>query len=862
VLGLSAALLAVLALQTAAAPSSKAPDATAVQAARAIGQIRIDGVLDEPDWARARPARTFTQLDPDEGRPASERTEVRVLIDGDALYFGALLGDSDPSGIVSRLARRDADNVESDWFEVALDAYHDHLTALEFAVTPAGSIRDGTIGADGSTDRSWDPVWESATSIDSRGWTVEIRIPLSQLRYTSQANAVWGVQFTRRILRKQETALFAFIPKSESAGVNRFGHLVGLGTVRAPRRLELLPYTLTRAEYTSVAAGNPFRDGRDVFGGAGFELKYGLTTALTLDTTMRPDFGQVELDPSVVNLTDFEVRFDERRPFFIEGADQFRFARYRASGGAEFPQLFFSRRIGRPPARSLSSSRYPYADVPNQTTILGAAKLSGKPAGWSVGVLNAVTADEHAPYLDVLGGRREAPVEPMSNYFVARLSRELRNGDTALGTIVTAVHRDLDDEALGAQLRSSAYVFGADLSHNWNNRTWVFDGALIGSAINGTPEAITLAQRASARYFHRPDAPHLTLDPTRTTLAGHAAQVGLTRLAGVHWRGSIGYQQVSPGFEANDVGFQRFADFRHLALRLEYRENQPGQTARSWQILGLGRRGWDFGGNVVTDSLGLYGRVQFHNFWSAYAQIDRDFETYDARLTRGGPLSVAPARLGYSLGLSTDDRNSYQADSGWSYYRDRSGARTWSTYLSVGVTPTPSARLSVGPSYSSAFATAQYAARIADPTATATFGQRYIFAALDQMTFAVPMRVDWSLTPRLSIQLFTQPFVGTGSFFDYAELRGPRVFRFDVYGRDRGTIAREPGGGLTIDPDGQAGSAPSFTLDDFDFDFRTTRTSLVLRWEYRPGSTLFVAWQRRSSQESAVVVKATYWIGL
>jgi hypothetical protein len=861
-LGLGASLLAIAALQSAVGISSSAPEATpVVHAERATGSIQIDGRLDEPDWARAVPVHDFTQLDPNEGQPASERTEVRVLIDDEALYIGAMMADADARAIASHLARRDSLRTDADRFEVYIDAYHDHLTAVGFGVTPAGSIWDASLGEDGDTDLSWDPVWASETRIDSSGWVAEIRIPLSQLRYVGQEDAIWGIQFTRRILRKQETDLFAFVSKSEHAGINRYGHLMGLGRVRAPRRLELLPYTLMRAEYTSVPAASPFRDGRDYFGDAGLEVKYGITSAVTLDATVRPDFGQVEVDPAEINLSAFETQFDEKRPFFVEGADQFRFARYRASGGSDFPQLFFSRRIGRPPARALSTSRYLYADIPIQTTILGAAKLSGKPRGWSLGVMDAVTDNEGAPYLDSLGARQEANVEPLSNYFAARVARELRDGDTAVGALVTAVHRDLNDPALVALLRSEAYVAGADLSHSWQNRTWVIDAAVVGSAIHGDRDAITAAQRSSARYFQRPDASHVRLDTSRTALAGLGAQLGLTKLAGVHWRGSIGYLQVSPGFESNDLGFQRYADFRNLAMTINYRENRPRRAVRNWRVIGLGRRGWNFGGTLLANSVGLFSQAQFSNYWTAYAQIDRDFETYDAGLTRGGPLSIAPARLGYSLTLATDDRKPYQTSGSWSYYSDRSGGRTWSTYLSASVNPSSGVRFSITPSVTGTHDTAQYATQIPDATSTMTYGQRYVFAAFDQKTFALPTRVDWAFTPRISLQVFAQPFTGSGRYFDYAELRAPREFSFDVYGRDRGTIVADPTGVYSIDPDGPSGPASPFTISDPSFNVRTLRSSLVLRWEYRPGSTLFFALQRRREGEQAFVVKATYWMG-
>ena len=866
-MGIGASLLAIAALQTSVgASSAPAETAPVVRAVRPTGPIHIDGRLDEPDWALAEPARDFTQLDPVEGEPASERTEVRVLIDGTALYIGAFMADANPAAIVSRLARRDDSKTDADWFEVSIDAYHDHRTALEFGITPAGAFVDASLGADGGREPSWDPVWESKTRIDERGWVAEIRIPLSQLRYNDQDDAVWGIKFTRRILRKQETDLFAFTPKSEHAGINRYGHLTGLGKVRAPRRLELVPYSVVRGESTEVEPGDPFRSGSEIFLDAGFEARYGVTSGLTLDATARPDFGQVEVDPAVINLSDFETFYDEKRPFFIEGQDNFAFARYSPSGGSDFPDLFFSRRIGHPPTRSLSSSRYRYADIPGETTILGAAKLSGKLNGkfrdWSLGVLEAVTPREEARYLDTFGAQQKAQVEPLSNYFVARAGRDFRGGDTSVGALVTAVHRDLNDEALADILRSSALVAGVDFNHSWNRRTWIVDAALVGSNIQGSTNAMLAAQRSSARYFQRPDATHFDLDPSRTSLSGRAAQLGLTKLAGRHWRGNIGYQEVSPGFEANDLGFQRHADVRNLTAALDYRENQPGPVVRTWRLRGYGRQRWDFGQTLITSSTGLYGYTQFNNYWSVSGQIDVNFETLDNTLTRGGPLAVSPAWTSSTLTVTSDDRKRSQMSASTTIGGDAYGGTTRSAYVSATVNWFPNLRFTATPSLSYNHYAAQYTAQIVDPLATMTYGRRYVFTDLDETTFGVSTRLDWSFTPQMTLQLYVQPFVGSGSYDHYAEFRSPRNFRFDRYGLERGTIERSSEGALSIDPDGPTGPAAPFTLYDPSFDYRSLRSSVVFRWEYRPGSPLFVAFQRRSNNDQAVVIKATYWIGL
>src|SRR6266516_175020 len=380
----SSLLLLLSVLQASAADSSAHAGRAVptVRAAPAGGPIHIDARLDEAAWAQAVPVTDFTQRDPHEGQPASERTEVRVLIGGDALYVGARMFDSDPTAIKAVLARRDED-VQSDIFEVLIDSYHDHLSAVRFRITPAGAIRDAILGASaqgGSDDVSWDPVWSYAARVDSAGWTAELAIPLAQLHYNPSDDATWGIQFFRLIFRKGEEDYWSFTPKREAAGVNRYGHVTGLGRVRPQKLLELMPYALSRAEYTTVAGGDPFRSGRDYFGGAGLDAKYGVTSNLTLNATINPDFGQVEVDPAVVNLTAFETFFEEKRSFFIEGANIF--SNFGQTGANNFwgfnraePLIFYSRRIGRPPQGSATGD---FVDSPTATTILGAAKLTGK----------------------------------------------------------------------------------------------------------------------------------------------------------------------------------------------------------------------------------------------------------------------------------------------------------------------------------------------------------------------------------------------------------------------------------------------------------------------------------------------------
>ena len=419
-----------------------------VQAVRSNTVIVIDGRLDDEVWLRAPAATTFTQRDPDEGKPSTELTELRVAYDDGALYVGVRMHDREPSRIVRQLSRRDQE-AEADGFWLYVDPHHDHLTGAVFSVSAAGVQGDSAVYNDSSQDGSWDAVWESGVKIDEGGWTVEMRIPFSQLRFTASEQHTFGINALRYIQRKNERAWLVHVPKTESGLASRMGHLEGLNGVSPHRTLELLPYLSSRAEYVAPAsAGDPFNDGTRLFGSAGLDLKYRPTSSLTLDGTINPDFGQVEVDPAVVNLTAFETFFEEKRPFFIEGANIFsNFGRGGANSFWGFnrsePIIFYSRRIGRSPQGDADGD---FVDRPGQTTILGAAKLTGKTRnGWSVGLLEAVTGRERAQTV-TSGFEDRTEVEPLSNYLVGRVQREKGRG--AVGLIATAVNRDLRTPAL------------------------------------------------------------------------------------------------------------------------------------------------------------------------------------------------------------------------------------------------------------------------------------------------------------------------------------------------------------------------------------------------------------------------------
>jgi hypothetical protein len=884
----------LLAAQTPAPRATQTPRATPVlEASRAAGAVKIDGRLDEAAWAAAAVASGFTESYPDPGAPARLGTEARVLYADDALYVGMRMSDPRPDSIAAQLARRDATGLYSDWAQVMIDSYADRRTAFSFGVNPRGVKRDVYLFNDSNEDFGWDAVWEVATQVDSAGWTAEFRIPLSQLRFGRSEPAegrTWGLQLTRDIARYDTRVTWSPWNRNDNGFVSRFGTLMGLRGVRAPSRLEAQPYTVARLTRAPGDADNPFYRSSDTEASVGADVRWGLPSGLTLSAAINPDFGQVEVDPAFVNLSAFETQLPERRPFFSEGTDIFRFGSLLSYISLTAPQFFYTRRIGRAPQRRLElDNSFSFTDAPQSTTILGAAKVSGKTAsGWSVGVLDAVTSGENGRVLSTDGVRRSEAVEPLSNYLVARVRRDLNAGRTVIGGIATATHRSMSDSVFDPMLRSDAYVAGVDGEHSWGpSRIWSVSGFAAGTRVAGSAEAIAATQRSSARYFLRPDADYLDYDDTRTSLQGYALGAALRK--GGDWRGSVWTQQVSPGFETNDLGFQSRADSRSLAALFGRRQGKPGPLFREWFVRAFTSQTWNFGGDQTASAYAIRGSGTFKNLWSGVATIEYSPQVTSDRLTRGGPLASTPASLALSAGGGTDPRKRISAYMDAYSSTDDAGGYFRFLAASVSTRPSTNVQVSVGPVWESGRTDAQYVRTQTDELSTATYGRRFVFATLEQTTVALSTRLDWTFTPRLSLQLYARPFLSAGEYGGFKELAAPNSYRFTEYGEDAGTIALNSACGTsaadpqryTIDPDG-AGAANCFQFRRPDFNVRNLRGNAVLRWEYRPGSTLFFVWQQeRSGQEgfgdfefgrdasdlfavparNVFLVKATYWLG-
>lgn len=817
-----------------------APPPTAA-AVRTSERLQVDGVLDEASWSSAEPITRFTQVDPEEGAPVSEPTTVYLLYDDEALYVGARLDDSRP--VSTRLGRRDDYISSSDWFSVSLDSYRDYRTAYLLMVNPSGVRTDATL-TDRGPDGSWDPVWEAETTVTDSGWTVEMRIPFSQLRFRPMADQVWGIQIEREIARRQEEAVFSFTPKRERGGIARYGSLRGLRGLRPGDQLEIVPYVVGRAAHgevessPDVAFDNPFREESELQTRAGMDLKYRITSNLTLDATVNPDFGQVEADPAEVNLSAFESRFGERRPFFVEGSDIFSFG----GGGWGAVNLFYSRRIGGAPQVTGIDGAV-YSDVPDNSTILGAAKLTGKTAGgWSIGIMEALTQQEEARFVTADGEIGRVVVEPLSNHVVARARRETREGRSLFGGIFTAVNRRIGDDRVRDAVRSGAYTAGVDFRNEWLDRTWVADGYLIGSHVRGSDRVILDAQMSPARYYQRPDAGHLTIDPTATSLDGYAGRMQLSKQAGEHWRGNVAGTVTSPGFEVNDLGYHYNADRIFIDTELRYVENRPGRLVRSWNVGGGPGVQWNYGGDFVLGSSSLRYRAELMSYWSVQASVRQSIGAYDDRLTRGGPLAWKPALRNYSLGVESDRRKAVSGRLETSYHHDTGGGWSRSLGLGLAIRPAPNWSMSFDPEYSRRYSAAQYVGVTDDPVAAATYGRRYLFAGLSQTTVSMATRLNFVFTPELTLEMFVEPFLASGDYGEVMELSEPGTFDFLTYGRDVGSVQAGDGEYL-VDPDAD-GPAQPFSVRDRDFRRGSLNGNAVLRWEWRPGSTLFLVWQQ------------------
>ena len=842
------ALASVLLVVLNAPIAAQSRSTRVVQAVRTRGSVVLDARFDEPDWARAPKADSFVQRAPHEGQPSTERSEVRLLYDDDALYVAATLYDSRPESVFSVLGRRDSDT-PSDEFFVALDSYHDRRSAFLFSVTPYGVQSDRKLWGEFGIDPNWNAVWEVKTRIDSLGWYAEFRIPFSQLRFSTDAadasGLVLGVNFFRWISRKGEDTNWSLIPRDGPPLVSYYGELRGVRLAHAPRRLELLPYSLARVQRSPGDLANPLYRRTDPFATFGGDLRFALTTNVALSATLNPDFGQVEADPSEVNLSGFETYFAEQRPFFVEGSDLTQFEMSGTLGDFEYP--FYSRRIGRHPQIDLPDAAR-FTSPVEASRILGAARISGKTSsGWSLGALTAVTGEERALFVDSGGLTHGHVVEPLTTFGVARLTRDMRGGLSTLGAMFTAVHRDLTTDDARQRLRSDSYVGGLTARHRMRGGNIQLDAWALASYNVGSAAAIDDVQVSSIHLMQRPDASYLRYDPTRRSLTGSSAGMSLWRLSGGPLRWGVGGHAVTPRFDMNDLGFQRTNDALETVGWIGWEQNTPTAATRWWwAYLNEGVR-WNFIGERQLAKVTLFTSAQLTNFWTLVGRADRNFSALSSGLLRGGPSVETPGSTRAFVQARTDRRRAVWGGLAVDAMRQDEGLAR-----SITVAPTITTRvpaqleLSVAPTITRTRNAWQYVASAERAPVT-----RYVVGDLRQTTTAVAFRANYTFSPTLTLQSYVQPFTSAGQYSRFlmaADTRSPLASdRFRPV--DAGAIQRTPNG-FGIDDGVTSGLV---TFDDPNYNSQQLIANTVLRWEYRPGSTIYLVWSQQRDADGGAV---------
>ena len=867
---------------------NKATPVRALTAVRSDGSIKIDGRLTEPVWQR-KGETGFVQRMPDENSPASQKTELLLAYDQSALYVAVKMFDTRPDSIVGRLARRDQDS-QSDAVIIGIDAAHDKRTGYYFGVNPAGAIQDGTLSNDTQTDDGWDGVWDVGVRVESWGWTAEFRIPYSQLRFPKRDKYVWGFEIVRVIQRRNEESYLVYYPRTDRMRVSRWIELQGIEGIKPPSRIELLPYAAATGKFLqqppvgvfNSGRTDPFKFQRDFPMSVGADAKIGLTGDVTLDLSLNPDFGQVEVDPAVVNLTAYETYYQEKRPFFIEGSNILSFGRGGAPSLQDYywtdPKFFYSRRIGRAPQGSVTHEGF--QDFPDRTTILGAAKLSGKITNsWSFAALTAVTDREYGE-VDSAGIRFKDEVEPRTFYGVVRTQREFNDARQAIGMIGTIVERGINDQRLTGILNNRAASLGVD---GWTfldrEKVWVLTGWAGASYVSGSTERLLELQRSPTHYFQRPDASYLSVDPNATSLTGWASRFWLDKVAG-NWIFNAAIGAINPKFETNDVGFLTRADYINGHVYVGYQWFLPDRMFRTKTITGAVVEQFDFGGNKIGESYQLFLDGLFLNYWEAVLAIGLHGETYDDQRTRGGPLMRQLSNQTLSFDLMSDSRKSFSGTLNTFVGKNRSGAWSFNPSLSINWKAARTLNASVNLDFSRVHSEAQYVSTIADPIATSTYGSRYIFGTLDQTQLSTTIRLNWTFTPKLSFQLYLQPLLSTGAYMGIKELAQPGTFNFIRYGEGPSQISIT-GDGYTVDPDGPSGPAVPFSFSLPDFNYKSIRANAVFRWEYLPGSTMYFVWTHekadyesrgdfefgrdvsrlvRVEPDNVYSIKITYWL--
>ena len=844
ILALTLTALPATALHAQEKPATARKQARATRLSSEV--IRFDGRLDDEIWQTATPITDFTQAEPVEGAQPTDPMEVRFLYDDTALWVGARMRRSQGSPIQAPMSRRD-DGAQAEYLQIELDTYLDRRTAYMFGVTASGVRLDHFHPTDneGDTDDQFDPVWEAKTAVDDNAWTAELWLPFSQLRFNDQPERTFGLNVKRWRPELNEEDFWVVVLRTERGWASRFGELRGIDGVRPRTRLELLPYLSSSSRVNGNRDhNNPFDNGLNLGGRVGADMKAGIGSNLTLEATINPDFGQIEADPAEVNLSVFETSFDERRPFFIEGNNLLETPGTRS---------YYSRRIGARPTGSASGD---YVDYPDTSTILGAAKLTGRfRSGTSIGFLGALTDQEFAA-TETTDLRAKVKVASRAAWGVGRFLQEFGAERSTLGAQLTLVHRDLEPaEPLAALFVRNAVTGGVDTRLRFKDRTYEASFNVGFTHQDGEPAAVERVQRANAHFFQRVDQPSMRLDATRRSLGGFQSRTEIGKVAGRHWLWNYNLMIESPELDLLDFGLLNYAGDFMGGPRITYRETRPGKVFRAYSFQANLSHYWYFDKDLgVRYTLSNNNSFTWRNFWVTSFNTQRYFRGLDAQATRGGPAMGTPLGWNVSSSLRNSSGSRTRWNGGANVRTNEFGDRSWTTSGSISARPSPPVQLSVSPEYANEKGTNAFFSGPIGPqyltTLTGgrpeTYGRRYIFGLVDRTTLSSQFRLSYTFKPDLTLDVYAEPFAASGQYRGFGELAVSHGRDLRLYGSDGTTIARLADGSYNV-----TDAAATFTLSNRDFHVRSFRSNVVLRWEWRPGSTLYGVWQQnRASSES------------
>ncbi len=800
--------------------------------------ITIDGNLDEPAWD-GKWEGGFIQHSPYENKEPSQETLFRILYDNENIYVAIKAMDTAPDSIVSRLSRRD--KADGDLVGIGFDSYHDLRTAFGFFVSASGVKTDEIFTEDGAVeDPTWDPIWYVKTRKQTWGWSAEMRIPLTQLRFAKDSKEVWGLEVVRILFRKNETSLWQPVARNVSGFTRHYGELAFNGVLKPKKQFDLTPYATAGIHKYPKEEGNKFADGSDSKLNGGLDGKIGITNNLTLDFTVNPDFGQVVADPSQVNLTAYETFFVDKRPFFIEGNNITRFQLGFGDGDLSTEQLFYSRRIGRRPQYSPDLRTNEYAKIPGFTRIIGAAKLTGKTSkGWSVGVIESVGAEEHA-LIDYNGVTRKEEVEPLTNYFVGRLQKDSKDGNTIIGFMGTSTDRNLDDSLLKDYLHQKGHSAGLDFKKYFLKKNWLFQLNAVVSDVNGSKEAIDRTQTSSTHLFQRPGATYMHYDPNRTSLSGNGGNIQLGKIGG-NFNCLLATMWKSPGLELNDIGYLRSTDEIFEVFWGGYRFNKPSGIMNSANLNINQWAQWNYFGTRLLNGGNFNGHIQFKNQWSFHTGFNFETESLSASQLRGGPAMLIPGSKSVWLYLVSDPRKKLSVQYQESHSRQNFGSASHDQFSPViRYQPLKTLEFSFEPSYSHNKDELQYVAE------SDYLGQkRYLLGSLNQHLLSFSTRININIRPNLTIQYWGQPFITSGKYKQLKMVTHPMAksysSRFQIFDPQQLSLS-DPDNNYQVDENRDV--RHDYQFENPDFNFNEFLSNLVLRWEYLPGSTVYLVWSQ------------------